>query len=361
MFLSVIKQNSKIMKLKSATKAILLLSVCLFYSTDICLGQQWAGSSDLTGLLYRSGDIRANDLFLGKYGREFLGSTDPFAIYSPETSGNQDLLLFGNGIGGTLNLRLHDGSLKIGPSTTPNAVVHNDGRAWFTNLVVGMQGAAAQVDINQGTLPLLRLRGGNDKGVYGKDQVLFSWNGGTGYSHAVKTRHNAADATNNAIDFFVWKPGDAVDGAGSNFVMTLNGGSVGIGTQNPDPLYKLSVNGKIRAMEIKVETGWADFVFTPGYRLRPLAEVEAHIKDHGHLPDVPSAQQVQAEGVDLGKANTLLLQKVEELTLYLIEQEKKVIEQEKKAIEQEKKTRVLEERLEQLQEGGKRTKIGGKK
>jgi hypothetical protein len=126
-------------------------------------------------------------------------------------------------------------------------------------------------------------------------------------------------------------------------------GNVGIGTATPQADFRLSVNGRIRAKEIKVESNWADFVFAPGYRLRPLAEVEAHIQKHGHLPDVPSAKVVQAEGIGLGEANTLLLQKVEELTLYLIEQEKR-------AIEQEKKTRVLEERLAQVQEGKKSRK-----
>jgi hypothetical protein len=153
------------MKLNATIKAILLLGVCLFYATDSCLGQQWTGSSDLTGLLHRSGDIRANGLFLGKYGSAFLGSTDPFAIYSPETSGTQDLLFFGNGSVATLNLRLHDGSLKIGPSTTPNAMIDNNGKASLADLEVGfaspagLEGAASYGGVH------LRQAGGNDRFV----------------------------------------------------------------------------------------------------------------------------------------------------------------------------------------------------
>ena len=95
--------------------------------------------------------------------------------------------------------------------------------------------------------------------------------------------------------------------------------NVGIGTSVPNSQYRLSVNGKVRAKEIVVETGWSDFVFAPGYRLRPLPEVSAFIARHGHLPDVPSATEVASHGVAVGEVEAKLLQKVEELTLYLIE------------------------------------------
>lgn len=94
--------------------------------------------------------------------------------------------------------------------------------------------------------------------------------------------------------------------------------SVGIGTTTLDNSYALSVNGSIRAKEIIVESGWADFVFAADYRLAPLAEVAAFIDRNGHLPDVPSAAQVAAAGVPLGEMQTRLLQKIEELTLHMI-------------------------------------------
>lgn len=93
-------------------------------------------------------------------------------------------------------------------------------------------------------------------------------------------------------------------------------GNVGIGTESPT--HKLSVNGAIRAKEVIVDTGWADYVFAPDYRLAPLAEVEAHIKEKGHLPDVPSAKEVAEKGVSVGESQALLLRKVEELTLHVI-------------------------------------------
>ncbi|WP_159451689.1 hypothetical protein [Pedobacter africanus] len=96
-------------------------------------------------------------------------------------------------------------------------------------------------------------------------------------------------------------------------------GNVGIGTADMRG-YKLAVNGKVRAQEIKVETAnWPDYVFAKDYSLPTLQETEKHIKDKGHLPGIPSAAEVKANGIDLGEMNAKLLQKIEELTLHLIE------------------------------------------
>ena len=108
--------------------------------------------------------------------------------------------------------------------------------------------------------------------------------------------------------------------------MTLNNGKLGIGTVNPGS-WKLAVNGSIRAKEIKVETGWSDFVFYADYKLPTLKEVEKHIKEKGHLKDIPSAKEVEKNGILLGEMNSKLLQKIEELTLYTIQQQKEIIKQ----------------------------------
>lgn len=96
-------------------------------------------------------------------------------------------------------------------------------------------------------------------------------------------------------------------------------GSVGIGTGTPTGAYKLMVNGSIRAKELVVETNWSDFVFEPGYKLPTLDEVETHIAEHGHLPGVPSAVSIQENGLPVAATQALLMQKVEELTLYMLE------------------------------------------
>ncbi len=97
-------------------------------------------------------------------------------------------------------------------------------------------------------------------------------------------------------------------------------GRLGIGTNSPT--HELSVNGTIQAKEVIVETGWSDFVFEKAYKLRTLDEVESHIQEHGHLPDVPSASVVESEGLSLGEAQKIMMQKIEELTLYVIDLKK---------------------------------------
>lgn len=105
-------------------------------------------------------------------------------------------------------------------------------------------------------------------------------------------------------------------------------GVVGIGT-NPNSNFQLSVNGDIRAKEVVVQSGWSDFVFDEGYPLPTLEEVERYIKENGHLKDIPPAAYVQENGVGLAEINTLLLQKIEELTLYIIEMDKRIDELQK--------------------------------
>ena len=104
-------------------------------------------------------------------------------------------------------------------------------------------------------------------------------------------------------------------------VIYYNGGNIGIGTVTPGS-YKLNVWGSLRAHEIVVNTTGADFVFEDGYKLRPLEEVERFINEHKHLPEILPAQQMQKEGMKMGDTQTKLLQKIEELTLYMIELKK---------------------------------------
>ena len=116
-------------------------------------------------------------------------------------------------------------------------------------------------------------------------------------------------------------------------------GNIGIGTTNPDE--KLTVNGNIHAKEVRVDLNIPpDYVFDhnysgisklkPSYKMPSLLEVEEFVKQNHHLPEIPSAQEIVENGLRLAQMNGLLLQKIEELTLYAIEQEKKqmVLEQE---------------------------------
>ncbi|MDQ7949368.1 MAG: hypothetical protein REI78_15390 [Pedobacter sp.] len=109
-------------------------------------------------------------------------------------------------------------------------------------------------------------------------------------------------------------------------IKALQNGNISIGTISPSE--KLSVNGKIRAKEIKVETtNWPDYVFDDAYSNKSLPELEQFIKNNKHLPEVPLAKEVEQNGIELGEMNKILLKKIEELTLLLIEHHKKIEQQ----------------------------------
>jgi hypothetical protein len=125
-----------------------------------------------------------------------------------------------------------------------------------------------------------------------------------------------------------------------NFV--VHSGNLGIGYN--DPKHKLSVAGTISATEVKVSTTPnSDFVFEPEYQLRPLEEVDAFIRENKHLPDIPSAAEFKENGVGLGEMDNMLLQKIEELTLYVIEQKKELIELRKENNRQAERLKKLED------------------
>ncbi|SFE45911.1 hypothetical protein SAMN05518672_106197 [Chitinophaga sp. CF118] len=107
-------------------------------------------------------------------------------------------------------------------------------------------------------------------------------------------------------------------------------GNVGIGTTNPGS-NKLAVEGTIAARRVKVTQAapWPDFVFDSSYQLPSLQEIKNYVTVNKHLPHVPSAKEIEKNGQDLGEMNRVLLQKIEELTLHLIELEEKLDKLEK--------------------------------
>jgi hypothetical protein len=126
-----------------------------------------------------------------------------------------------------------------------------------------------------------------------------------------------------------------------DIVLQSSGGNVLIGKfSQANTSYRLDVNGKVRSNEIVVNADGADFVFDDGYALRDLAEVERYLTENNHLPDIESAEEMQKNGLELGKMDMKLLQKIEELTLYMIALKKEM--NEVKSENQKLKNRVAD-------------------
>lgn len=163
-----------------------------------------------------------------------------------------------------------------------------------------------------------------NRGSSGRDRAVISFGQGNQYAwHAGLLYRGGAPNS----DFFISQRSEIRDGNG-NFVHTPDftirqNGNVGIGSIYPDA--KLMVAGDIHASEVRLDLNGTvppDYVFKDDYHLKSLKEVEGHINEKGHLPNIPSAKEMEEEGVNLKEMNLKLLEKIEELTLYLIELKK---------------------------------------
>ena len=139
---------------------------------------------------------------------------------------------------------------------------------------------------------------------------------------------------------YLWSSTDnlfiGADGNPTLFVQGMGNGNVGIGTTDTKG-YKFAVNGTAVFNKVVVKPyPWADYVFNTEYRLRPLREVDQYIQQNHHLPEVPSAAEVEKNGLDVGQNQAVLLKKIEELTLYVIAMEKDKDEMKKTISKQQK-------------------------
>ena len=160
---------------------------------------------------------------------------------------------------------------------------------------------------------------------------------------------NASESTRGVAN--AWYVYDANSEA-MRMVIT-SGGSVLIGqslnTTGLNLSYMLNVGGTARMSAITVNSTGADFVFEPKYQLMPLTDLGEYLSRNHHLPGIAPAEQMRAEGLNLGENQTMLLQKVEELTLYLIEKDKQMTAESEQLAEEKQKSEEQEERIKKLE------------
>ncbi|RXK85908.1 hypothetical protein [Filimonas effusa] len=194
---------------------------------------------------------------------------------------------------------------NVGIGTTTPAVLLDVANTEPEKVSVVLGRLASSTDTGSGTW--LGIRKGNTNTLTAKSFSLEYWQSGN---------------FNSAINFH---RGSSVLGGFMTFTTGLAGeamridpnGNVGIGTDNPTA--KLAVNGDIHAKGLKVSLkGWPDYVFDSTYALMPLPQLEQYLEKEKHLPEIPDAATVEQQGLDVGEMQKLLLKKIEEMTLHLI-------------------------------------------
>ena len=266
----------------------------------------------------RLGTAHANN---GRYGV----SEGDFYVYTA-TSNTMPLVVNKNG---NVSLVNKSGSVGIG-TTNPKSKLHiSGGSADWNETIQGQSIGSIHLDPENGT---------NNFG----NAITFGASDAYSGENAQAGIYVRSDGTYGTKMYFSTSNSYA---EGSKTAMSIDhNGNVGIGITNPDS--KLSVNGKIHTKEVKVDLiGWSDFVFKNDYELPTLKDVEKYINEKGHLKDIPSAEEVEKNGINLGEMDAKLLQKIEELTLYTIAQEKKI----EKVERQNESLKVMNSKLIELQ------------
>jgi Collagen triple helix repeat (20 copies) len=277
-------------------------------------------------------DIKGSNLKQLFFSTDIIGGTLTVSHFTPGVfpsfQGNINTLKFD---GETIQAQ-QEGTLTA--AKTANLILNPFGGSVNIGEVVGAQGNRTTLVVNsKPSLVTNAIFGNNGNGIsFQKNFPTIGFNAyrdinnvqrymGTGYGFNM-----AVSPVDGLLFFNAMGTGaaNAAVGANENYRVGISQeGNMGIGTL-PNAAYRLSINGNVRSKEVVVETGWADFVFDKKYFLLPLPEVEKYIKANNHLPEIPSAIEIQTNGLKVGELQTKMMQKIEELTLYVIQLNKEI-------------------------------------
>lgn len=239
--------------------------------------------------------------------RDAVWTTSGWSNYleiDPSVAGGGGLIWKKQSSGIARGIVANQGSMYFGRSTADDASAGFDSDLMIGsngNVGVGTTSPVSTLHIQQpgdiatGFVKGIRLEGLN-----------YAYQLSTGVQGVSNSYFGIADVTNNV------------------YRLVINDiGNIGVGITNPSE--KFSVNGNISAKKIIVtQSGWSDYVFANNYKLRSLSALETFIKQNKHLPEMPSAKEVEEKGISVGDNQALLLKKIEELTLYVIRQQKEI-------------------------------------
>lgn len=255
-----------------------------------------------------------------------------FVVRHPNPSNNYQLQIASTI---ELNDRLYFRKLASGAATSVNSNWHELATRGANNFV------GDQVVMNGGIMSSKAEDGG------GNISLINSLKNSSGIAQRWGI-FNTTGVYGNSLQFWAYDNLGCAGGMCVNRFTIMDNGNVGIGTTNPTS--KLTVAGNISSREVKVTVdAGADFVFENEYELPSLESVAKYIKENKHLPEIASAKEMQKEGINLSEMNIKLLQKIEELTLYSIEQNDKI----KELQIENKRFLDIEKRLEKIEKVSK--------
>jgi hypothetical protein len=281
----------------------------------------FVGTTDNSALVFRT--LNAERMRIQPNGRIGIGTNNPLARLNiissePATLTSPGYVMLGNQSGPNLGIDYR--TLQARNNGDPSSLFLNfyGGNVWLGEsgaLVVNGGGA----NLNLGNFSFLNdnqsIRFPNPGTT--PSAMIYMFRSGTTNKNRMVIAHSPGFPTwglrysDNSDQF------DFVGASTSRLSINLSNGNVGVGVVSP--VNKLEVCGTIRAKEVRVETGWCDYVFDKDHKLRTLDELETYINENKHLPGIPTASEVEQEGLKLGEMNKAMMEKVEELSLYVIQ------------------------------------------